>query len=304
LAIAVEKKGHTMKVNAYQVVAQQGVKVKFQDALEKIMTLPKEERLLTLDIFDVRLEHLNVTSRGVYEVEFSKRLHQDVGKLSGHEAMKSIPLKQGEDFGTYTAGIYVPSKKYLLLEYNHAGARSGSIRDYVSAYSGTEGSGYDLNVKLNDGITADTIKKRNIPKLEIAIASKRLTEADKTNNQGLIYALSRVSDKLGGDAIRVIVSCEQVKPSQKRPGKFGLEQDEIIEFAQDAYEIYQRDPLALKAMFIARDGRGQPEDILSFVGVKLEYKEVVPEHTGERKYPLEEKLKVLYGAYSAWNRIL
>jgi hypothetical protein len=214
-------------------------------------------------------------------------------------------LQKDEDFGTYTAALYVPQKEHLLLEFNNSGARYGRIGDYISAYSGVEGKSYTLSIVLGNGITAKALKKRNIPKLELTVKPSKMTAADRENNKSLLGTIMDISDKLDGDTIHVTVSCKQFKGDKDRKEKMGLDQNALYRAAEEAYGLHKLYPNAMRARFIARDEVGQIEDVLSFTGQRLEYVRAIPESSGTgRKYPLEEKLKVLYEALDVWDEIL
>jgi hypothetical protein len=278
--------------------------VDFQTALESVMALPKQEWARTLIKHGVRLEHLNVTSKGIYELEFSKPIYQDIGTLSESEALSPIPLREDQDFGTYTAALYIPEKQYLLLEFNFSGAREGRIRDYVSAFSQVDGKGYQFSQKLLDGITAKAIKKRNIPKLEMTIAPSQLSTAcrDRYSLEGII---KNFGTGLGADTVQIAISCRQVRGTKKRKEKLGLDPKAVERMALEAYKLHTQHPNVMRrAIFIAKDEIGHAEEILSFTGLRLEHARILTEHTGDRKYPLNEKLEVLYEALGAWRDIL
>jgi len=68
--------------------------------------------------------------------------------------------------------------------------------------------------------------------------------------------------------------------------------------------MHRINPEAVQVRFTARDGESEPDDILAFLGMKLERAEDIPEHTGDRRYPLSQKMEVLYRALEAWRDIL
>jgi hypothetical protein len=292
-----------MKVHAYKVTKNDKGVLPFEKALEAIWNLPQANRLGTLRQFGVRLESLALTG-GVYEMEFSKPVYQDLGKLSGTAPTSAIPLGNDEDFGTFTAAVYDPNTEYLLLEYNHSGARVGYIRDYLSEFS-SHAKGYDLNIKTKDRATIKSISNRDIPKMHLTIAPKKLTVADRARGQSLLTSILSVSDSMEGDTIQLTVSCRQLKGTDNRRAKLGLEQSNLEEFAEFADYMKTRNPSAFRLKFIAKDNKNVTEDVLNFLGMKLEYERFLNEAaSGPRKYPLQDKLQIIHEARTAWKSLL
>jgi len=222
-----------MKVNAYEVATQDGTMVPFQDALRRVWGLPEAQRLHTLDKFDMRIESFKAKRSGIYEMEFSKRIRHDIGKLSGVAPIETIPLEEGETFGSFTAAIYDPQIGHLLVESGQTCVRGSAIGDYISVCSGVAGPGYGLNIVIKDGIDPDSIRGKDCRKIEVAINSKKLTAQDRASNQGILSSFFRMSDGLGGDRIKFEISCQRVKPKGNRPGKQGLTSALLMDLAGD-----------------------------------------------------------------------
>jgi hypothetical protein len=95
-----------------------------------------------------------------------------------------------------------------------------------------------------------------------------------------------------------------VPPKPDREGKMSLAESELMEFVEDAYVVSSRDPRAMKMKIFAREERGEPDDILNFLGMKLEYTYDIQEQPSGRRYPREEKIKGLYKALAKWSKTL
>jgi hypothetical protein len=249
----------------------------------------------------MRIESHKFQKGGICEVEFSRRVHHDIGKLSGAKPVEAIPLREGQTFGAFTAAIYDPQSNRLLVESGQACVRGSAIGDYVSGCSNVAGLGYGLNVVIREGIDPSSIRGKDCRKIEVIINSKKLTTQDRANAQGFLSSFFKIGDGLGGDRIRFEISCQRVKPKGKRKGKQGLTSALLMDIAEETYTMHRINPDAVQAKFTARDGESEPDDILTFLGMKLEYAEDIPAFTGNRRYPLTQKMEVLYRALDAWR---
>lgn len=291
-----------MKVHAFQVVHLAETTRPFEESLRTIWALPEADRCRTINYAGIRLESLSVRE-SLYEMEFSRPMYQDIGRLSIETPMNPIALDGEEEFGSYTAAIYDPARQYLFLQYNHSGARIGAIRDYVGAFAGSPSS-YRMNFHLKDGIDSTSLIDKDVTKLKVTVNPKKISAADRAQGSGLISALLQVSDSLDGDNMTINISCRRKKGTGTRPGKTGLDSDYIEQVADFGDVMKGRDPKAFRLEFKIHKEKNREqditEDILSYLGKRWVHEEVLTEATeGRRRQPLENKLVILRNAMAA-----
>jgi hypothetical protein len=292
---------HPVKVNAYEVELLEGTAVPFQDALRRVGRLPEADLLRTLDRFDMKVESFTARRNGICEMEFSRRIRQDIAKISGVAPTQEIPLEEDQSFGAFTAALYVPESNRLLLESGQNCVKGSAIGEYVSKCSDVTGSGYALRTVISNCADPDVIRGKECRKIFVDINTKKLMPQDRACSQGLLSSLFGASDGLGGDRIKFEISCQRVKPKRNSPGKIGLVSALLMDLVEETYALHTSNPEAVEARFTARDGENLPDEILAFLGLKLVFGEDIPAQTGGRRYPLAQKIRVLYQALEKWR---
>jgi hypothetical protein len=91
-----------------------------------------EERLYEKPDLMLRLEHFEEKKRLQYLNFALLRLRSGPGKAARNRRISDIDMDPDDFFTEETACLYDPSRRYLLVQYNHYGAKIGAISEYIN----------------------------------------------------------------------------------------------------------------------------------------------------------------------------
>lgn len=159
-------------INLFDVDWTQQTHQTLSQTLDDYGAMPLDQRWRD----DIRLDKVqarpDAPNRGLparYMLDFSKRREVGPGKLGTSAPVQDIVLGQDEDFGEETAALYVPSKKWLVVLYNHAGIGPSRMVEYFNALDpgGNKHFDYRASPKLDPQAMARFGSMRNLLSVEV-----------------------------------------------------------------------------------------------------------------------------------------
>lgn len=267
-----------MKVHLFKVEAAN--KEVFLDACHKVEDLPFKERSRSVGGSDMKMDDEHADKRGrLYFMDFSKSERMGPGKATLDKKTQAIGLKPHEDFSFLSAVLYDKTTEYILVEYNHRGAKATHIAKYIRQVSGENFEFVpclktEVRELLAGKETADLITYK-IPLARDGIAQTRTVVAatDFVRQTGIS----------GVGAIHITL----------KKGQEGMSG-----FTPHIQEILDSDVKG-SGDFRSPDGEMDTIDFLKGARIELEVGELVyDEHT--RMYPFEKRRGILRDAYQKW----
>lgn len=267
-----------------------------QDILEQAKAHTLEERIRKLGNQRYRLEAAEppTDAHPFWLLDFGKfRFDGGPGRASNAAPIESFDMAANEWFAEETAALIDTEHGYLVIQYNHHGARAGSIGEYLSTYDVDHVNDYDFRICLNRAAQARLDRKKIFTKLEVKVAPANLSDSFKKANVSLTTALKRSQQDFGGDHVSITVGLEQASNSRLKIAKW------IGAFKSLAGEGHA----AVKTLAISgRDGDDSAIDLVDLIREKLEFSfKDVRLDTG-RRYVREDRWDRLTRAYNQWKR--
>lgn len=143
-----------------------------------------------------------------YHLDFTKRRTVGPGKVDDQSAVSDIQLGVGEDFGEETAGVYVPSKKWLLILHNQAGIGPTRMMEYFNAVDPGNGQrhfAYLASPRLDPNIIARLGNMINLTSLDI---TAKVDALDGSHDQ-VGVALARATKPAKAETLHVTLKAER-----------------------------------------------------------------------------------------------
>lgn len=254
--------------------------------------LTLEQRVRTVYGREMRLEHIEKTTKGLWHLDFGLlRFDNGPGRASKSTPVTDFDLRDGEGFGEETAALYDPTTGFLALQYNHFGARASTIASYLSALDSTPNN-YEFKISLDDSAVARLKKKKIFTKIEIKVAPGKLSKHFRENNVSLYSALSAQQKEFGGDVVSITVGLDRgsqgsLSLSNKISAFLGMSGDEA-----DAVKTLQ---------ISGRDDEQAPVDVIDLLEeVRVTHFNDMTLSSGLR-YPLAERLNRIERAFNGWK---
>ncbi|MER9457994.1 hypothetical protein [Mesorhizobium sp. M0478] len=118
-----------MRVHAYRV-AQRGPR-SLEALLDWLWARPIHNRSFAGKAPTMRLESLEKLDGFIMADFAAPRLGHGPGKMAPAVPVTAIAMEEGHSFAEDTAFVVDAATGYMALQYNHAGPRLGSVRDYL-----------------------------------------------------------------------------------------------------------------------------------------------------------------------------
>lgn len=170
--------------------------LRLPDLLGSVMAKDQRDREISISDKDVFLEHF-VERLGLYEMGFTQRRWDNGPGLSSRgQPTRDFSITADDGFGEETAAVLSPDGLFAV-QYNHYGARPGSIRAYLQAclkralgLAGPGDAAIAMVPVINDAARAKIERgDRSVLRMEVAILANQITEEMARNNLPLETAL-------------------------------------------------------------------------------------------------------------------
>ena len=264
----------------------------FLDACKEIKrTLPEVMIRRISSGVSMKMDQFNDGSArrdGCYYMDFCRMQKMGPGKTSSESETQPIRLEEHEDFGFLTAVLYHKPSEYVLVEYNHQGAKPANIADYIGNCSG---GNFEFVRHVNRDVK-DLLKKDSSARsvnYTVALTTTPLGERDKkrhTTNSAV--DLAQESNIQGVGTVEIII-----KASPQ-----GEDLTNIHRFASD----FIGDNEALKKARInlrSPDGDLQVIDFLE--GVPTELAQMLEYDPQDRLHSFRKRCEILRAALLRWQ---
>lgn len=273
------------------------------DLIKQIDKTPLPDRLRAVSHHDIRLEKINakkIQNESCFLLDFVLlRFDNGPGKASKKNPIVGFNLLKEEGFAEETAALYIPSKKYLIVQYNHHGVKAGMMARYFSEYSHNVLDSYDLEVKLDEQAEARLTNKQFFRRLQVSIAIDRLTQSQRQEGISLGLALDS-GDKFGATTVDI-----ELKLERGQKGK--LLKDSVqnaIRWIKRIHSFNEKSIISSEVAAGGGDGIDERVEIIDLIAnrLKVELDDLMPGH--DRRIPREERWKGLERVFHGWKHII
>ena len=230
----------------------------------------------------------SVRRDGCYYMDFCRMQKMGPGKTSSESKTQPIRLEEHEDFGFLTAVLYHEPSEYILVEYNHQGAKPKNIADYIGDCGGGNFEFVrHVNRDVKDLLKRDS-KARSI-NYTVALTTTPLGEQDKklhTTNSAV--DLAQETNIQGVGTVEITIKASP--------------QGEDLANIHDLASEFIGDNEALKKARIklrSPDGDLQVIDFLE--GVPTECSQKLEYEPEDRLHDFHKRCGLLYAALLKWQ---
>lgn len=129
-----EAKMADMTVKLYDVWEDAG---NLLSACERIIGMTPEKRDIVVGGHDMKMEQFvpKYNDENLFLMDFTKRRKVGPGRASRKSITQGFKVEDDEGFGEFTAALYDPAAKKILVQYSQYGPRYGNIAKYISDLS-------------------------------------------------------------------------------------------------------------------------------------------------------------------------
>lgn len=211
-----------MKVYYFKIGVER-VPLALPDLLKSVMAKEQRDREIPISDKEVFLEHF-VERYGLYEMGFTqRRWYNGPGLSSRGQLTKDFSITADDGFGEETAAVLAPDGLFAV-QYNHFGARPGSIRAYLETClkralgsAGTGDAAITMVPVINNAARAKIEQgDSSVVRMEVAILTSRINEEMARNNLALETALDMRNRT---DAEKIDLTLSVAARRKDRPSK-------------------------------------------------------------------------------------
>jgi hypothetical protein len=307
-----ENMANLMKVHLYKVLPLQ----KTPDLvvpLQAALNMPLDQRLRQISQHEIRLEeiyapHTKQNSSSFWLMDFTIfRFEHGPGKASRKQPIEGFDLQNDEGFGEETAVLFDPKTGYLVVQYNHHGARVGSIAAYLSDFRSGQGDAYEFNPKLDESAETKYAQKTIFKKVNFKIAPLHISPALRQGDVSLSRALE-VSAPFDAQHCEITIS------SGKSPNSFltfstvNRIVDALKRLVQEDEKIAINSPNAPRAVETFKvHGKNSVDDVTEEIDMLLPKVSVNIDGIvlgSDLRYTRESRMQALVRAHRGWKHLL
>lgn len=264
------------------------------DRLAKIAAAPLEQRTRHVG-YKLRLEDFQAPeeNRPYWLLDFAKlRFDGGPGRASERSPTASFDLADGEGFSEETAMLYHPASGFAVIQYNHHGARTQAIAEYLGAFDPEQSATYDFLLQLRADAQARLDKKKIFTKLELRVAPAILSPAFRQNNVSLTSMLERQLAEFGGDIVSVTIALERGSSSSLNLKQWLPRLKNMANSEHEAVSVLR---------VVGRDENDGPLDTVDLIAEKERMEFLGVEMDTGLRYLRDERWRCLRRAYSDWK---
>lgn len=284
-----------MKVHAFGVMVHDK-SGRLEDLLGIIKADKLEDRVRTIPGGDMRIEHVKYTN-GMWFFDFGKfREQHGPGKASKATPVQGFTFNEGEVFCEETACLYIEEPGYLIVQYNHHGARIGRIQEYLNSYANNSSFAFEFLPKYDESIERKFTNRSATKKITFEIDPRFLNESDKASGTALTHALD-LGKQSGGEKIELTISAG--RPKNKFLSDF------IDRTAEKLKVLAGNNPDGVTKLKVGvLENLDSRMEVLDLIAQRLVQEFPDIPLGSDLRYPQKERYKALERAYNGWKSIL
>lgn len=231
----------------------------------------------------------------MWSIDFGKfRDQHGPGKASKTTPIEGFTFNEGQVFCEETACLFIQESNHLIIQYNHHGARAGTIQDYFNSYG--DDYIFELRPKYDESVDRKFRNRVATKKLIFEIDPRFLSEGDREAGTGLTQALD-IGNQSNGEKVELVISAGKAK------NKF---LSEFIDRTANALKLKAEEkPDAITKLKVGvlehLDSRVEVLDLIAQRLVR-EFSDIPV--GADLRFPKEERYKALHRAYNDWQRVL
>ncbi len=285
-----------LKIHLFRVEPMDGTDP-LVDLLKHIQLDPIEKRVRQCGGTNYRLEDIAPPKKGstVWALNFVRmRDAHGPGKVSKNKKLTGFDLQANEYFGEDTAVLYDQSTRYAIVQYNHWGVRPNGLEQYLSSYKQDATNIYDLKVKL-DLDSERKFQSQNVKRrIQIGIDLTKMQSSDLKARRSLTQ-MAEIGKDVGADRIYLTLSIG----SRDRKNSLKESATKLLNAIRNKIE-----PEAITQL--VSYGSSSPEEPFETVDLLEEkiYKIENVDVGTDRRITLENRIKALSRAMSAWSKLM
>lgn len=289
------RSSHPMHVHLYRLTEDNDLP-QLATLLGQLATKPLEDRIRQIGYQEFRLDAVLQPDRHwpTWRLSICKFRSEGPGRAKRDTPSQGIDLDEDEDFTEDTAILFDPASMMMVVQYNHYGPRSGSVVDYLNAWTGVNTAVYTIQPQLNTTAQARLQAKRLFTRVAFKVAPAKITDAWKRNNVALTTMLEDQAASWDCEWVTIVVSLDARDPQStlsvrdKLRSLIGLSHE-----SRDAVKVLQ---------VSGRDQAGMRIDPIDLLAERLERTyNGLPLDDG-RRVALSDRWKALHDAYDNWKR--
>jgi hypothetical protein len=200
----------SMKVHLYQVISGLNTP-KLETVLEASLKMPLTNRERLVGQQEMRLEqiakpHSKGNSSDYWLMDFTRlRFTHGPGKVSRGTPIEGFDLQTNQGFGEETGVLYDPATGYLIVQYNHHGVRSGTLKEYFGLLRDGQADTFEMRPKMDETSEQRLAQKQVITKMNFKVAPANITSRLRSGDVGLGRAIE-LNDSFKGNEIEITIA--------------------------------------------------------------------------------------------------
>lgn len=278
--------GNVLKVHAFKVenIGSDRPLQDVCDAIQSEALLAKRNRTISHET--IRVDEIRQQDK-YWLLDFIKmRKSNGPGKVGNNTRSQGFSFGKNEAFSEHTAALFDPVSGYILIQYNHHGARAGVIADYFSQYQSNAGNQFLFHPKYQEDVERRLEKQTITTRVELTIDATQMTAQDRKHGTALSEAIDLAKDS-GADKITVEIS-------SKSGGKLGSKAREWI---NSVLNLSKRNPDAVSKLRVSgKTGLDQKLEVLDLIADRLVFPFNDLKIGSDLRYPLDARWDALIRA--------
>ena len=193
-----------MKVHAFGVSPVESCEP-LEVLLQEISACSLPDRVRSVGSNDYRVEDIRKKD-GFWLVDFVKfREEHGPGAASKATPVRGFDFEENEVFSEETAMLYDPKTKHAVLQYNHYGARVGSIQEYFNCFADDEIYVYEFRPKYDEDAERRFKQRAATRNITFAIDPRFLNQKDREKGTALAQAIE-IGESSNGARVELTIS--------------------------------------------------------------------------------------------------
>lgn len=286
-----------IRIHAYRLIPSEG-SMPVEDVIRRIRQDSLEDRTRRFGTEDMRLEQIasvtnNATGERYYYLDFVRlRDTHGPGRASRDHAVEGFELNEDDYFGEETAVLYLPVSGYMLVQYNHYGAKPRAVAGYLGQYLDNVANAYEIFVKADPNAERTFQRQNIIRRLELGIDLTQMNAQDRLAGRSL-GEMARLAKAMGGRRLKITISV-----GMDRKSSLGARtKDSIADLLANEAEALTHAEIA------GRETADSETEVVDLLQHKLTAVQSV-KLGKDRRFPFVDRRKALKRAYDEWKPIL
>jgi hypothetical protein len=285
-----------IRINAFKVSKTQN-SVPLETLITAIGNQRINDRERTVITTKLRLERIRTEqSRDANEtyvyMDFVKlRDTHGPGKAARDTAVSDLAIAPDEVFTEEAAALYIPEKKWLIVQYNHYSVKASMIAGYFTAFANNQTNAYELKIKLDADAERRFLAQNEVRKMEIGLDLTQMRAADRALGMGL-GEIARIGADLDGAKLKLVLSVG----AERNRRLVGQIKDGIM-------QMIRRTNMVTSAEIAGRETPDGHVDVVDLLDEKLSVDAHITIGPG-RRLDQAERFRALRNAWIGWRQLL